>query len=46
MEYCIFIAGPKAEDVLEDWVLLDALIAYLYSIQMNINLRSFPTVAE
>jgi len=28
MEYCIFIAGPKAEDVL-DWVLLDALIAYL-----------------
>jgi len=29
MEYCIFIAGPKAEDVLEDWVLLDALIAYL-----------------
>jgi len=25
MEYCIFIAGPKAEDVLEDWVLLDAL---------------------
>jgi hypothetical protein len=29
MEYYNFIAGPKAEYVLEDWVLIDALIAYL-----------------
>jgi hypothetical protein len=29
MEYYNFIAGPKSEYVLEDWVLIDALMAYL-----------------